>query len=140
MRPRRGATAVSAAIVGIALTGCTATTVDTSAAASTAASDAADPPVTFDTTAGIADQLDQIQTLMLTLDQRIIDNDHQVEAIQAIDALWANVEPALADDGTDTAAITEAIRLARIGVERRRPADASKGYKILLDVRSQYEL
>jgi len=83
--------------------------------------------------------LTEIETLMFDLDQRIIDQDGDLDALARINALWAVAEPRIrSDDPDDVFNFEQAIELARSGVERRRPADPSKGYKILVDVNDAY--
>jgi hypothetical protein len=59
---------------------------------------------------------------MSDLDERIVD-ERQIRAA----------------DPDDVFNFEQAIDLARSGVERRRPADASKGYKILVGVVDAYQ-
>jgi hypothetical protein len=95
------------------------------------------PPVDEDTP--IESLLDEIATLMFDLDQRIIDEDDQVATFQRIDDLWTVAERKIRErDPDDVPNFESAIELARTGVERRRPADASKGYKIFADVADAY--
>ncbi len=87
----------------------------------------------------LPDVLASIETLMLDLDQRIIDDDGSTAVLARIDELWRSAEPRIrANDPDDVFNFEQAIELARTGVERRRPADASKGYKIIADVIDAY--
>jgi hypothetical protein len=87
----------------------------------------------------LAEVLAAIETLMFDLDQRIIDDDGSTAALARIEELWQSAEPRIrADDPNDVFNFEQAIELARSGVERRRPADASKGYKIIADVIDAY--
>ena len=139
MRPRAaGATALAAVLTlgacGTTFVDETIATVDTS------------PDVTTTTLAPVAADapLDQllvdIETLMFDLDQVIIDDDVQALVVYArIDELWGAAEPQIrSNDPDDVFNFEQAIALARTGAERRRPADASKGYKILNDVIDAY--
>ncbi len=111
----------------------TVATVDTSPDASTTTT----TPV--DTAAPLDEMLAEIETLMFDLDQRVIDRDGDVAALERINALWAAAEQEIrADDPDDLFNFEQAIELARSSVERRRPADASKGYKIIVDVNDAY--
>ncbi len=95
------------------------------------------PPI--DPEAPIELLLIEIETLMFDLDERIIDQDRHVETLARIDEVWAVAEPRIrAEDPDDVFNFEQAIELARSGVERRRPADASKGSKILVDVIDAY--
>jgi FAD/FMN-containing dehydrogenase len=92
-----------------------------------------------DPDAPIADLLDEIEALMSDLDERIIDERDHVETMARIDELWTAAERQIrAADPNDVFNFEQAIELARSGVERRRPADASKGYKIMTDVVDAY--
>jgi hypothetical protein len=92
-----------------------------------------------DPAAPIADLLGEIETLMFDLDERIIDEDRHVETFARIDDLWSAADRQIrADDPDDIYNFEQAIELARTGVERLRPADASKGYKIIRDVIDAY--
>jgi len=103
------------------------------------------PDATTTTLAPVADDapvdelLPEIARLMFDLDQRIIDGDGDVETLERIDELWRVAERQIrAADPDDLFNFQQAIELARTGVERHRPADASKGYKILIDVNDAY--
>ena len=106
---------------------------DTSPDATTTTLPAVDPD------APIESLLAAIETLMFDLDQRIIDEDRQVETMARIDELWSVAQRRIREiDPNDVFNFEQAIELARTGVERRRPADASKGYKIITDVIDAY--
>jgi hypothetical protein len=138
---RRGAAALTAAAV-LTLGACGTTYVDTSvttvAESTTGEGETTTlPPVDDD--APIESLLDEIASLMFDLDQRIIDQDDQVGTFQRIDDLWTVAERKIREgDPDDVPNFESAIELARTGVERRRPADASKGYKIFVDVADAY--
>ncbi len=107
------------------------TVVDTNATTTTLA------PV--DSNAPIERLLIEIEELMFDLDERIIDEDRAVETLARIDEVWVVAERRIrAADPDDVFNFEQAIELARSGVERRRPADASKGSKILADVIDAY--
>jgi hypothetical protein len=111
----------------------TVTIVDTSPDATTTTLPAVAPD------APIADLLDEIELRMADLDQRIIDERGHIETLRRIDELWTAAERQIrAADPNDLFNFEQAIELARSGVERRRPADASKGYKILVGVADAY--
>jgi hypothetical protein len=93
-----------------------------------------------DPDAPLAELLAEIEELMSDLDERIVDERGQVETFQRIDELWTAAERQIrAADPDDVFNFEQAIDLARSGVERRRPADASKGYKILVGVVDAYQ-
>lgn len=81
----------------------------------------------------------EIETLMFDLDERIIDQRGEVTTMERIDQVWREAERQIRNrDADDVFNFEQAIELARSGVDRRRPADASKGYKILVDVVDAY--
>lgn len=89
--------------------------------------------------APLADLLAEIELRMSDLDERIIDERGHVTTLQRIDELWTLAERQIRDaDPNDVFNFEQAVELARSGVERRRPADASKGYKIFADVADSY--
>jgi hypothetical protein len=89
--------------------------------------------------APLAELLTEIEFRMSDLDARIIDERGHVETLRRIDDLWIAAERQIrAADPDDVFNFEQAIELARSGVERRRPADASKGYKILVGVADAY--
>ena len=92
-----------------------------------------------DDEAPLEELIEQIELLMFDLDDRIIDDDGAEVTLARIDELWRSAERQIrAADPDDVFNFEQAIELARTGVERRRPADASKGYKILADVSDAY--
>ena len=93
----------------------------------------------IDPDAPLPDLLAEIELLMADLDERIIDERGHVTTMQRIDELWDVAEDRIrAADPNDLFNFEQAIDLARSGVERRRPADASKGYKIIVGVIDDY--
>jgi len=95
--------------------------------------------VPVDPEAPVGDLLAEIETLMFDLDERIIDENRHVATLERIDDLWWAAERQIRnDDPDDVYNFAQAIELARTGVTRLRPADASKGYKILTDVIDAY--
>lgn len=138
MTPRATASAALVAVLALGACGTTfidetVATVDTSPDATTTTLPAIDPDAPLD------ELLGQIEVLMLDLDQRIVDDDRSVETLERIDALWVPAERQIrSNDPDDVFNFEQAIELARTGVTRRRPADASKGYKIIVDVIDRY--
>ena len=136
--PRAAASTALAAMLFLGACGTTfidesVATVDTSPGATTTTLPAIDPEAPLD------ELLGEIETLMFDLDQRIVDDERSVETLERIDALWVPAERRIrSNDPDDVFNFEQAIELARTGVTRRRPADASKGYKIIVDVIDQY--
>jgi hypothetical protein len=83
--------------------------------------------------------LGEIEALMVDLDERVIDQRDPVGRLARLEETWRAAERQIrANDPDDVFNFQQAIDLARSGVERRRPADASKGYKIFVDVAEAY--
>ena len=83
--------------------------------------------------------LDDIQALMQHLDEQIVDDEQVPGTIARIDDLWVVAEQKIRDrDPDDLFPFQQAIDLAHSGAERRRPADASKGYKVLIAAIAAY--
>jgi hypothetical protein len=73
------------------------------------------------------------------LDQRVVDGDDTAEALQRIETYWRLAEPQVRSERPELLfGFEQAISLARSSVERRRPADASKGYKLAADLTNAY--
>ena len=84
--------------------------------------------------------LGDIEALMLHLDEQIVDGEHPASTMARIDALWVVAEAQIRDrDPDDLFPFEQAIDLARSGVDRNRPADASKGYKVLIAAIDAYD-
>lgn len=138
MTPRAAGAAALAAVLTLGACGTTfvdetVATVDTSPDATTTTL----PPVDED--APLGELLPEIETLMFDLDQRIIDDDDAIATLARVDELWRVAERQIrSNDPDDVFNFEQAIELARSGVERLRPADASKGYKIITDVIDAY--
>ncbi len=92
-----------------------------------------------DPDASLDDLLTEIETLMFDLDQQIIDRSGDVATLARLDQVWQVAERQIrAENPDDVYNFQQAIDLARSGVQRRRPADASKGYKIITTVIDAY--
>jgi hypothetical protein len=136
-----GRTAGAVALAAVLTLGaCGTTYVDTEITVANTSPDATTTTLpAVDPGAPVADLLAEIEVLMSDLDERIIDERGHVETFRRIDELWTAAERQIrAVDPDDVFNFEQAIELARSGVERRRPADASKGYKILVGVVDAY--
>jgi hypothetical protein len=135
----RAAGAVALAAV-LTLGACGTTFVDETVATADTSPDAITTtlaPIADD--APVGELLDEIELVMSDLEQRIIDDEGAAEALARIDRLWRVAERRIRSDDPDRVFnFEQAIELARTGVERRRPVDASKGYKIMADVSDAY--
>lgn len=130
-RPLRG---VALGVAVLCLTACGETYIETSV---TTAPEGA--PVTtvaaVDTDAPLGDLLAEIGSLMLHLDEQIVAGDGHTATLARIETLWQAAEPQIRETHLDAIYdFEQALTYARTGVQRRRPADASKGYKVWLDV------
>jgi hypothetical protein len=106
---------------------------DTAVDATTTTLPAVDPD------APLPELLAEIEALMVDLDERIIDQRGESARLERLEDVWRAAERQIrANDPDDVFNFEQAIDLARSGVERRRPADASKGYKIITDVIADY--
>ena len=137
---RVGALALTAVL---ALGACGTTYVETAATQPDPTNDAGVDrdalPSTIADDAPLPELLAEIERLMSDLDERIIVGRDHGETFGRIEALWTVAERQIrAADPNDVFNFEQAIELARSGVERRRPADASKGYKIFVDVADAY--
>ena len=89
--------------------------------------------------APVADLLTEMTMLMLGLDFAISDGPDARAVMARIEALWDAAEPTVRSTALDSAPdFEQAMALARTGVDRNRPADASKAYKILAAVTADY--
>ena len=134
----RSAGAVALAAV-LTLGACGTTYVDTDVTVPDTSPDSTSTLPSVDPDAPLPELLAEIELLMTDLDERIIDERDHVATFQRIDELWTVAERQIrAVDPDDVFNFEQAIELARTGVERRRPADASKGYKLLVAVLDAY--
>lgn len=146
---RRATAGVSAvvAVVALTLSSCAETvdlrdTAPDSGADSGAVSDADagqvvttfDPDRPLPADATLADLFPMLLTSWRGLDQRVIDGD-ATDTLARLEATWAAAAPLVrADHPSSLFGLEQAIDLARSAVERRRPADASKGYRLAIEL------
>ena len=83
----------------------------------------------------------ELDGLMRRLDEQIVEGKGEQDAsLDRIESVWAVTEQQIrAADPDDLFPFEQAITLVRSGVERRRPADASKGYKLLVAAVAEYD-
>ena len=136
MTRRLAAAATTAAVLTLGACGTTyidtsKTTPPTGEVTTTLAPVAADTP--------LPTLLGDIETLMAHLDEQIVDEDHVPQTMTRIDELWSVAEQHIRDRNPDELfPFQQAIDLAHSGADRRRPADASKGYKVLIAAIAAY--
>lgn len=116
----------------IALAGCGETYIDADATTPPTDQPAATSPAPVDLSADTDVLLEEMATLMRHLDEQIIDDESPDSTVAAIERIWVEVEPRL--DGPGAYQVGQTVELAHSGVDRNRPADASKGYKLLNDI------
>jgi hypothetical protein len=77
--------------------------------------------------------LSTMSDLMQHLDEQIVDGADNAAALARIEEVWRIADRAIrADNPDDVTAFLQVMELARTGVQKRRPADASKGYRLLV--------
>lgn len=131
-RPPRGVVVV--ALGALAVSACGDTYIESSATTAPAgATTTTLAPI--DPDAPLADLLAEIGDTMQHLDEQIFGDDHATEALARIEELWAAAEPELGAEHPDLMDdFEQALAYVRTGVDRKRPADASKAYKVWVDV------
>ena len=131
MRPAPAALLLLA-VCGLAA--CGTTTIDTSATtAPPDASTTTTEPLPAD--AGLDELLPMLVTTMAPLDEQIVENHGDETTLERVEAIWDLAEPIMREEQPELLfGFEQAVGLARSGVERRRPADASKGYKLVVDL------
>lgn len=138
--PRRGAlVATPLVLVGALVLGaCGETFVDTTAITPPSTVATTLPPVAAD--APLPELFAELDALMRGLDERIVEEEGDDAALARIDEVWTVAEAQIRErDPDDLFPFEQAISLARTGVERRRPADANKGHRILITAIAQYD-
>ncbi len=121
-------------VSALAFTGCGTTTVDPSIAAS------ADTVVTttlpaISADASLVDLVRDLADSMSHLDEEVIESEKDDATLARIEEIWVLAEPLAGEHSPEMrSGLEQSVDLARTSVERRRPADASKGYKIVADL------
>ena len=92
--------------------------------------------VTEEPDRSFSEHLDVIDQSLNDLSDAIVENDGSADVILAtILESWSSIEAQVEADFADSHfGFYEVITLAEISVERRRPADASKAWKLFIDV------
>jgi len=116
------------------LTACGTTTVDQSIVESADTSVTTTlPPIRSD--ASLAELVRDLADSMRHLDEEVIEGDIDDATLARIDEIWVIAKPLAREHSIDMEfGLEQSVDLARTSVERRRPADASKGYKIVADL------
>lgn len=126
-------------IVGaLVLPSCGDTYFDTSATTAPPTVATTFAPVAGDTP--LPELFSELDSLMRRLDEKIVEDEGDDAALARLEEVWAVAEQQIRDrDPDDLYPFEQAMTLARSGVERRRPADASKGYKLLVAAVDTYD-
>lgn len=134
--PRRIITAIVPLLVVAA--GCGTTYVDESLVTSTSAVAVTTTVVTAPVSNrdDVVVVLDRIADAMDQLSDAIVDDaELATRLLAAIDADWRDINAWVrAESPTDLFGFEQVVSLAHSAVEGRRPADASKGWKLLIDL------
>ena len=152
-RGHRGLTWIGPSLVAvvacITVAGCASTYVDTdmidAATTDTAASETTSTTVlttgeTTPTAIDLRDGIDRLRDLLDQLSDQVVDDDAAAaELLADVDTIWTTMEPTVRADHPEVLfPIEQAVLLATTSVERRRPADASKGALILRDLAATF--
>jgi len=122
-------------VVSSLLSACGATYIEDSLVeTSTSMVDTADE--TADVAPTFAEHLDIIDQSLNDLSDAIVENDGSADEILAtILQSWETIEADIKTDFPDSHfGFYEVITLTELSVERRRPADASKAWKLFIDI------
>lgn len=124
-----------ALVVSPALIGCGATYIEDSLVETTT-SIAETPTASNSVEHTLAEHLNIIDQSLNELSDAIVENDGTAdEVLTSILQSWGDIEDRIKADFPDSHfGFYEVITLAEISVERRRPADASKAWKLFIDV------
>lgn len=131
MTPRTAAAVAMFTMSVVVLASC-GETIDLRETATTETSPDGTRPVPVD------GSLDEILDVMLTdwrgLGEQVVSGD-PTDTLDRIERAWAAIEREIRTEHSDSySGFQQAIDLARTSVERRRPADANKGYLVAVDL------
>ena len=126
--------ALVGALALIVSTACGTTTVDESIAASADRAPPTTPPP-IDPDESLVELVRGLADSMRHLDEEVIEGDEDDATLARIEEIWVVAEPLARRHSIDMEfGLEQSVDLARTSVTRRRPADASKGYKIVADL------
>jgi hypothetical protein len=93
-------------------------------------------PVTTEPIAGsAAELLPEMATEMSQLGSKIAEGGDSAATLAQIEAMWAAIRPEIESARPElVGGITTTVDMARTAVERRRPADADKAFRLLTDL------
>jgi hypothetical protein len=135
---RRRGIAIAACAAAV-FTGCAATTYDASLEAPTTERGSSTTSTTVAADTPLRELLTELRSTMRSLDEQVVEGEGDDATLEHIDAIWRVAEDKVHDERPDLLfGFQQAITLARSGVERRRPADASKGYLLVVPLVEDY--
>jgi hypothetical protein len=93
------------------------------------------PEITVPITGSAAELLPEMATEMSRLGSQIADNDGDEETLARIERLWAAARPEVEGSRPELlGGINTTVEMSKTAVERVRPADADKAFRLLTDL------
>jgi len=97
------------------------------------------PETTIALTSSANDLLPELATEMSRLSELVVQGKGDDEAFETIVQIWDRIRPEIAADWPELVnSIGTTVDMSRIAVERTRPADADKAFKLLSDLVDQF--
>jgi len=101
--------------------------------------DANTPETTVALTGSASDLLPEMAIEMSRLSELVVQSEGDDEALETIVQIWDRIRPEIAADRPELVnGIGTTVDMARTAVERTRPADADKAFKLLTDLVDQF--
>jgi hypothetical protein len=101
--------------------------------------DANTPETTIALTGSASDLLPELAIEMSRLSELVVQGKGDDEAFETIVQIWDRIRPEIAADRPELVnGIGATVDMSRIAVERTRPADADKAFKLLSDLVDQF--
>ena len=101
--------------------------------------DAAAPETTIALTGSAADLLPEMSIEMSRLGSQVADGGDDAATLARIEQIWERIRPEIERDRPELLnGLGATIDMARIAVERTRPADADKAFSLLTDLVDQF--
>jgi hypothetical protein len=127
---------VTVLLATLAVAGCASTTTVTDATTGDGSLAPAAPPTVPIPVDGTLDELLAVLLAdMADLPERVVDNEGDEVLLDRIEATWALAEDIIEVEHPGALfGFQQAVDLSRTGVERRRPADASRGSKLAVEL------
>jgi hypothetical protein len=129
----RRSRAAAALLVALTVPACSSTVDQTIATPAGTVATTTLPPISPD--APLAELVAELADAMRHLDEQVVAGDREDVTLARIEELWSYAEPLARERSAEFVfGLEQSVDLARTSVQRRRPADASKGYKIVADL------